>query len=88
MNQPNSKVSPHTRTPSGVKAMSCSGQFHFLAANSTSRALMVSAAFRAAMPFRSAPDEAAVAEVLGTLSVTVEVIFTRPISTWKALATI
>ena len=37
---------------------------------------IVSAAFFAAMPFRSAPDEAAVAEVLGTLSVRVALTFT------------
>jgi hypothetical protein len=61
----------------GVKATSAGSQPHFLAANSTSRALMVLAAFSAAMPLRSVPDEAAVAEVLGTLSVTVEVTFTR-----------
>jgi hypothetical protein len=60
-----------------VKATSPSAQSHFLAANSTSRALIVLAAFSAAMPLRSVPDEAAVAEVLGTLSVTVEVTFTR-----------
>jgi hypothetical protein len=49
---------------------------------------MVLAAFRAAMPFRSVPDEAAVAEVLGTLSVTVEVTFTRSTPTLNASATI
>ncbi len=39
------------------------------------------------MPFRSEPDEAAVAEVLGTLPVVVAVIFTLSISTWKQSAT-
>ena len=39
------------------------------------------------MPFMSEPDEAAVAEVLGTLAVEVAVIFTVPTSTWKTLAT-
>ncbi|MNF88633.1 hypothetical protein D3C85_1224420 [compost metagenome] len=48
---------------------------------------MVSAAFWAALPFRSVPLEAAVGEVLGTLSVLVAVIWMRPISTWKTSAT-
>ena len=39
------------------------------------------------MPFRSVPDEAAVADVFGTLPVVVAVIFTLLISTWKASAT-
>ena len=39
------------------------------------------------MPFRSAPDEAAVADVLGTLSVRVAVIRTRSIGTAKTSAT-
>ena len=38
------------------------------------------------MPFRSEPEEAAVAEVFGTLAVVVAVIFTVDISTWKASA--
>ncbi|MNP02131.1 hypothetical protein D3C76_939740 [compost metagenome] len=48
---------------------------------------MISAAFCAALPFRSAPEEAAVGEVLGTLSVLVAVICTRSISTWNTSAT-
>ena len=39
------------------------------------------------MPLRSEPEEAAVAEVFGTLPVVVAVIFTRSISTWNASAT-
>ncbi|MNU11853.1 hypothetical protein D3C72_2600310 [compost metagenome] len=35
------------------------------------------------MPFRSVPEEAAVAEVFGTLPVVVAVILTRSTSTWK-----
>jgi hypothetical protein len=38
------------------------------------------------MPFRSDPDEAAVAEVLGTLPVSVAVIFTRSSGTPKPSA--
>ena len=37
------------------------------------------------MPLRSVPEEAAVAEVLGTLPVVVAVIFTRSMSTWNAV---
>ncbi|MCY1441674.1 hypothetical protein D9M71_579970 [compost metagenome] len=48
---------------------------------------MVSAAFCAALPFRSAPLDAAVGEVFGTLSVLVAVICTRSISTWNTSAT-
>ena len=50
-------------------------------ANVISRCLMVLAAFCAALPFRSAPDEAAVADVFGTLSVVVAVIWICLIST-------
>ena len=60
---------------------------YFSAAKSISRSLICSAAFCAAMPFRSEPDEAAVAEVFGTLAVVVAVIFTRSRSTWKQSAT-
>jgi hypothetical protein len=45
-----------------------------LAAKATSRALIVSQASSAAMPLRSEPEEAAVAEVLGTFPVVVAVI--------------
>ncbi len=37
------------------------------------------------MPFRSVPEDAAVAEVFGTLPVVVAVIFTRSRSTWKQI---
>jgi hypothetical protein len=57
------------------------------AASSTSLPLMVSAAARAAMPFRSEPEDAAVGEVLGTLAVVVAVILTRSRSIPKASAT-
>ena len=40
------------------------------------RSRIVSQAFCAAMPLRSEPEEAAVAEVLGTLAVSVAVILT------------
>jgi hypothetical protein len=49
---------------------------------------IVSAALKAAMPLRSAPEEAAVAEVLGTLSVRVAEARTRSIGTAKTSATI
>ena len=45
------------------------------------------AAFCAALPLRSVPLEAAVGEVLGTLSVLVAVIWMRAMSTWKTSAT-
>ena len=48
---------------------------------------MVRAAFSAAMPLRSEPEEAAVAEVFGTLAVVVGVIFTFSRSTWNSSAT-
>ena len=48
---------------------------------------MVRAAAWAAMPFRSEPDEAAVAEVLGTLPVVVAEILTCSMSTWNSSAT-
>lgn len=38
------------------------------------------------MPLRSEPEDAAVAEVFGTLAVVVAVIFTLSISTWKLSA--
>ncbi len=47
------------------------------------RAFNSSQAAATAMPFRSLPDEAAVAEVLGTLAVSVAVIFTRSSGTPK-----
>ena len=62
------RVSP-TLTPAGVK-LTCSGAAPCLcAANSASRRLILPAASRAAMPLRSLPEEAAVAEVFGTLLV-------------------
>ena len=63
-----------------------------LAATAAIRILILSAACRAAMPFRSEPAEAAVAEVLGTLSVRVAETLTLPMSirnvdatTWATL---
>ena len=49
--------------------------------------MICTAAFCAAMPFRSDPDDAAVAEVFGTFAVVVAVIFTRSRSTWNTSAT-
>ena len=49
--------------------------------------MICSAAFCAAMPFRSEPEDAAVAEVFGTFAVVVAVILTRSMSTWKQSAT-
>src|SRR3546814_5294560 len=57
------------------------------AAKSTSRPWMVLQAASAAMPLMSEPEEAAVAEVFGTLPVEVAVMRTRSMSTWKAWAT-
>ena len=45
------------------------------------------AAACAAMPLRSEPEDAAVAEVFGTLPVVVAVIRTWPMSTWNSSAT-
>src|SRR5665213_4405038 len=61
--------------------------FNNLAASFSIRARMMRAALRAAMPLRSAPDEAAVGEVLGTLSVRVAVIATWATSIPKTSAT-
>ncbi len=47
---------------------------------------IVSAAALAAMPFRSDPEDAAVAEVFGTFPVSVAVIFTLPASSPKTCA--
>ncbi|MNV83505.1 hypothetical protein D3C71_1773170 [compost metagenome] len=52
----------------------------------TSRSLIWRAASKAAMPFKSEPEEAAVADVFGTLPVVVAVIRTRSRSTWKLSA--
>ncbi len=49
---------------------------HFSAAKATRRSFSWRAASWAAMPLRSEPEEAAVAEVFGTLAVVVAVIFT------------
>ena len=38
------------------------------------------------MPLRSEPEDAAVAEVFGTLAVVVAVIFTRSMSIWNSSA--
>ena len=68
--------------------MTVSGsQPNSLAAKAMRRSLIVWHAAWAAMPFRSLPEEAAVAEVLGTLSVRVAVIFTLSSGTWNSWAT-
>ena len=51
------------------------------------RILIVSAALNAAIPFRSEPADAAVADVLGTLSVLVAEILILFTSIWKTVAT-
>ena len=51
------------------------------AAKAVSRALILSQASLAAMPFISEPEDAAVAEVFGAFPVLVAVIFTRSRST-------
>ena len=61
------------------KRMRDFGTFQAFAANSTRRFLMVPAAALAAMPLRSEPEDAAVGEVLGTLSVVVAVMRTRSV---------
>ncbi|MNG09406.1 hypothetical protein D3C84_928250 [compost metagenome] len=48
---------------------------------------MISAAFCAALPLRSLPEEAAVGEVLGTFSVWVALTWMREISTCRVSAT-
>jgi hypothetical protein len=73
-------VSP-TWTVFAAKRTDAGGACQYSAANATSRALICSAASSAAIPFRSEPLEAAVAEVLGTFSVVVRVMRMRPIST-------
>ena len=57
--------------------MRSSETFHVSLAKRVSRALMSRTARCTAMPFMSVPDEAAVAEVFGTLSVEVAVMWTR-----------
>ena len=59
----------------------------WLAAQDTNRALIFCAALSAAMPFRSLPDDAAVGDVLGTLSVRVDVQVIQLMSTWNSAAT-
>ena len=56
-------------------------------ANAISRSLICRAASCAAMPLRSEPEEAAVAEVFGTLPVVVAVILTWSRSIWNSSAT-
>ena len=72
---------------SSLNVTSLAPQLHSLAATPLRRSRKVAAALRAAKPFRSEPDEAAVAEVLGTLSVRVAVIRTRSGDTPSASAT-
>jgi hypothetical protein len=63
------------------------GVFQRLEAKSVSLPRMMAAAWRAAMPLRSAPEEAAVAEVFGTLPVVVAVIRTAEASIPNSSAT-
>ena len=69
------------------KRMRAFGTFHFFAAKSVRRVLIILAACFAAMPFKSAPEDAAVAEVLGTLAVVVAVMRTSLTSMPKTSAT-
>ena len=69
------------------KVISPFGTSKCSAATSAMRSLICSAAFSAAMPFRSEPDEAAVGEVFGTLPVVVAVMRILSMSIWKASAT-
>ena len=77
---------PIRRQP-GRNSICSGGTSQCSAAKSIRRFLMVLQALSAAMPLMSEPEEAAVAEVLGTLPVEVAVIRTRSMSTWKASAT-
>ncbi len=71
-----------------MKATSASAHSKMPAASVVSRSRIAVAALYAAMPLRSAPDEAAVAEVFGTLSVRVAETFTRATGTANTSATI
>jgi hypothetical protein len=75
------------RTRFGRNTTCSSGTLYLAAAKAPSRALIVWAAFFAAIALRSVPEEAAVAEVLGTFAVVVGVIFTRSRSIWNSSAT-
>ena len=65
------------KTRSSRNTTSSSGTPNPWAASAAMRALMARAAFRAAMPLRSEPAEAAVGAVFGTLPVDVAVMRTR-----------
>ena len=69
------------------KVISPFGTLNCSAATSVMRSLICSAAFFAAMPFRSEPEEAAVGEVFGTLPVVVAVMRIWSTSIWKVSAT-
>ncbi|MCY1241120.1 hypothetical protein D9M72_540060 [compost metagenome] len=71
----------------GSKATSASFTFQRSAAKRTSRALICRAALAAAMPLRSDPEDAAVADVFGTLPVVVAVTLIRSRFTWNSSAT-
>ena len=68
-------------------SISFSATSNRVAAKAVSRRRIVRAAFCAAMPLRSVPDDAAVAEVLGTLPVCVDEIWTWPMSICSSAAT-
>ena len=65
-----------------------SDSFSRVAATGRIRSFNVSIAFRTAAPLRSVPEEAAVAEVLGTLSVAVVITRTRAGSSPSSCAAI
>ena len=81
-------VSSRTTTWSGTKRISSGVASLAVQRNSTSRRLIWLAASSAAIPLRSVPDDAAVAEVFGTFSVVVLVTLMRSSPTLKASATI
>ena len=63
------------------------GTANFSAASAASRLFSVWQAACAALPFRSAPDDAAVADVFGTLLVSVLLVRTWEMSICNSLAT-
>ena len=79
---------PSARTSPPSKRIASLGMPKCLAATSASRPRISSHAMRVAAPFRSAPELAAVAEVLGTLSVRVGAIRMNDNGTPSALAAI
>jgi hypothetical protein len=65
------------KTWSSRNSINCSDTLQAVAANCVSRALISRQAICTAIPFKSVPADAAVGEVLGTLSVDVAVMRTR-----------